>query len=324
MDLVLFLTVAGILFSAITMIISKFQAKDKCMKDFNKFHVTIELKSGKTFWGELAVYSTGLEVKYREAHQDTDGHTEHSNILYNDELVDILMMYRNHDDLTEENQKRRLKDIKKTYKPGMFRRLRRKIRNWISILQDSVMNSVSLVAQKTAPNLQSQFSDLSNKIVTHAGNSFDPILERYIGKKVILEYYKKGENDELIKHELPGILKHYTDKYVEILDVHYPTKLRLPIEVEREQKVEKEKIEVELKGMVCKVKNKYPIPIYIKSAKGENYFQDLDSTIGSDATTQFNIDITPIPAKVDIEFEIVKSIDLVIPRAHSEIRHAGE
>jgi hypothetical protein len=56
-----------------------------------------------------------------------------------------------------------------------------------------------------------------------AGTSFEPLLERYIGHKVVLELAK---GDKIF--EYCGVLKEYTAEFIEIMDVNYASKLGQP------------------------------------------------------------------------------------------------
>ena len=51
------------------------------------------------------------------------------------------------------------------------------------------------------------------------GTSFDPLLERHIGKRVILEFKKAAK---IVGYS--GVLKDYTVKFVEVMDVGYRIK----------------------------------------------------------------------------------------------------
>ncbi len=62
-------------------------------------------------------------------------------------------------------------------------------------------------------------SQLKQEVVGALPTSFDPILERYIGKKVILELINGKD-----KNEYRGVLKDYTPEFLEILDIKYKTK----------------------------------------------------------------------------------------------------
>ena len=55
------------------------------------------------------------------------------------------------------------------------------------------------------------------------GASFEPLLERYIGHKVVLELIK---GDKIF--EYCGVLKEYTAEFAEIMDVDYKMKQDQP------------------------------------------------------------------------------------------------
>ena len=48
------------------------------------------------------------------------------------------------------------------------------------------------------------------------GTSYEPLLERYIGRKVVLVLIK---GDKIFEHS--GVLKDYTAEFIEIMDVDY-------------------------------------------------------------------------------------------------------
>ena len=51
------------------------------------------------------------------------------------------------------------------------------------------------------------------------GTSFEPLLERYIGHRVVLELIK---GEKIFKYS--GVLKDYTAEFIEIMDVDYRMK----------------------------------------------------------------------------------------------------
>jgi hypothetical protein len=60
---------------------------------------------------------------------------------------------------------------------------------------------------------------MKQELMGSAGTSFEPLLERYIGHKVVLELIKA---DKIF--EYCGVLKEYTAEFVEIMDVDYAVK----------------------------------------------------------------------------------------------------
>ncbi len=204
------------------------RSRDKCLRDFERNMVTLEEASGKTIWGTLRVENTGLEFIYSEKQQDADGHEEASYILYKYEYPTIAAVIRFHDDLSDRHKTERDKELKRTYHPGPWRRLKRRILNVFRTVRDSVVEVVNLLiaqAKKATPagkmlTTQDKYvTQMKQELVGSAGTSFEPLLERYIGHKVVLEMIK---GDKVL--EYCGVLKEYTADFVEIMDVDYATK----------------------------------------------------------------------------------------------------
>jgi hypothetical protein len=201
------------------------RSRDKCLRDFERNMVTLEDKSSKTIWGTLRVENTGLEFVYPQKHKDKEGHDEASYILYKYEYPNIGAVIRFHDELSDRNKKEREKELKRTYHPGPWRRLKRRTLNVFRTVRDSVVEIVNLLisqAKKATPAgkvLTSQdkyVSQMKQELMGSAGTSFEPLLERYIGHKVVLELIKA---DKIF--EYCGVLKEYTAEFIEIMDVDY-------------------------------------------------------------------------------------------------------
>ena len=222
------ITILFIIFAAGVAAFIRKRSRDKCLRDFEKNMVTLEDTSGKTIWGKLRVENTGLEFIYPAKHKDEQGHDEASYILYKYEYPKIKAVIRFHDELSESNKKQREKELKRTYHPTMLRRLKRKIKNVFKTIRDSVMEIVNLLisqAKKATPAskmLTSQdkyVSQMKQELMGSVGTSFEPLLERYIGHKVVLEMIK---SDKIF--EYCGVLKEYTAEFIEIMDVNYKIK----------------------------------------------------------------------------------------------------
>jgi hypothetical protein len=199
--------------------------RDKCLTDFSKNMVTLEETNGKTSWGKLRVENTGLELIYPERHQDQDGHEEASYILYKFEYPNIQALVRYHDQLSEAHKKARQRELKRTYHPGLLRRLRRRILNVFKTVRDSVievLNIAMTAAKKASPaagvlaGQDKYVSQMKQELMGSVGTSYEPLLERYIGNKVVLELIRRDK-----VFEYCGVLKEYTADFVEIMDVDY-------------------------------------------------------------------------------------------------------
>jgi hypothetical protein len=226
------ITILFIIFAAGVGAFVRKRSRDKCLRDFEQNMVTLEQKSGKIIWGNLRVENTGLEFMYPEKHTDPEGHDETSYILYKYEYPEIAAVIRFHDELSEPHKKEREKELKRTYHPGVWRRFKRRLLNVFRTVRDSFVEVVNLLisqAKRATPVgkvLTSQdkyVSQMKQELMASAGTSFEPLLERYIGHKVVLEMIK---GDKVL--EYCGVLKDYTAEFIEIMDVNYASELGQP------------------------------------------------------------------------------------------------
>jgi len=225
MDNVLAITIIFIVLSTIVAAFIRRRKRDKCLKDFSDDMVRVVQTSGKIIHGKLRVENTGLELIYSAAHHDEDGHEETSFILYKYEYPDIQALIRYHDELSAGGKEERERELNRTYHPGAWRRLKRKTLNVFKTIRDSVAEVVNLLityAKKSTPvggTLASQdkyVSQMKQELMGSVGTSYEPLLERYIGNKVVLELLK---GDKVF--EYCGVLKEYTAEFIEIMDVDY-------------------------------------------------------------------------------------------------------
>lgn len=243
MDIVLAFSWADIPYAAITIIfivlatgVGAFirrRSRDKCLRDFERNMVTLEDKGGKAVWGKLRVENTGLEFVYPEKQEDSDGHLECSFILYKHEFEHISAVLRYHDELSEANKKKRHNQLERVYHPGLLRRAKRRVLNVFKTVRDSVVEVINLLmsqAKKATPagrvlTAQDKYvSQMKAELIGSVGTSYEPLLERYIGRKVVLEVIK---GDKI--HEHCGVLKDYTADFIEIMDVDYKAAEEQPV-----------------------------------------------------------------------------------------------
>ncbi|MBE0534279.1 MAG: hypothetical protein IH624_01320 [Phycisphaerae bacterium] len=206
--------------------------RDKCLKDFAGYLITMEEPSGKRVWGRLRVEATGLELVYAAKHADADGHVEGSFILYKNEFVNVQALLRFHDDLTDGQRRRREMDLKRTYHPGALQRLKRRTMNVFRTIRDSVAEVVNVLlsqAQKRSVGggilvgQDKYVSQMKDELIASVGTSYEPLLERHIGHVVVVEMVRGNA-----VREYPGVLKEYTADFVELMDVNYETGEGLP------------------------------------------------------------------------------------------------
>jgi small nuclear ribonucleoprotein (snRNP)-like protein len=224
------ITIVFIVVSAMIGAFMRRRKRDRCLKDFTGNRVTLEHTGGKTVWGRLRVENTGLELVYQEKKTDKQGHVEGSYILYKNEYPGIQAVIRFHDDLSAEGQRRRTDDLNKTYKPNFFRRSRRRIANIFKTVRDSFMEVANLMlaqAKKSGPagailsDQDKYVNQMKQELMGSVGTAYEPLLERYIGHRVVLEILKA---EKWIEYD--GVLKEYTANFIEIMDVDYSTEIQ--------------------------------------------------------------------------------------------------
>ena len=219
------ITVIFIAVSAIIALVIKRVHKDKCLKDFVGGMVTLEEMSGKTIWGKLRVENTGMELLYPKKSEDKLGHCEASYILYKYEYPNIGALIRFHDELDQSDKEKRDKELERTYHPDAWARFKRKMQNALRTIKDAMMEVVNLLISRakkssmvgsTFTTQDKYVSQIKQELMGSVGTSYEPLLERYIGHKVVLELMK---GDKVL--EYPGVLKDYTAEFIEVMDVDY-------------------------------------------------------------------------------------------------------
>ena len=202
------------------------RSKDVCLRDFSNYLVTLEMTDGQKAWGYLRVEITGMEFTFKEKHIDAQGHYVSTEILYKFEYNKMHALVRYHDDLNDINQKKRSEALTATYQPSLLRRWSRKIKNAFKTLRDAIVEVINLfVAQAkggkggSATVMAKQdkhVNKMQKDLVGTIGTSFEPILERYIGQKVIVDIHVESG---VLKYS--GVLKEYSADFLEVMDVAY-------------------------------------------------------------------------------------------------------
>lgn len=222
---VLLWTIAAILLSSTVGVVLARRKKDPCLNDFHSYMVTMQMKSGKRVWGRLHVETSGIEFRYRGNYWDKD-HVETSFIMYKEEFGSIYALFRFHDELTPEEQRRRLSALRKAYHPWPPRRLLRHVRNLFNTIRDAISEALGtaiLNVKAPSPALQAMVSQqkyvskLQTDVIGYLGTSYDPMLERHIGTLVVLEITRP---DGVIEEHV-SVFKEYSSQYLEVMDVKY-------------------------------------------------------------------------------------------------------
>ncbi len=296
--------------------------KDPCLASFEDFHVTVERSDGKIIWGVMELESTGMELRYRDDVQD-EKHIESSYILYGNEYGDIQAIFRYADDLSPENRAKRDRDIHRSFHPGLGRRLQRGVRKFLGTATDSLNDVVSLLvgrAKKPAGRYitdtgEAYLKSMGSTLIGSVGGVFDPLLERYIGQKVVIEVM---EGDEV--HEHVGIFKNYSPDFIEVLDVQFPQKQE--VEVGPDGCAQADCLEAVLSDGKLTVTNPMHQPVLIQSLFLDEHEEPINVVVdGGESIELFpEQDFTHCRLQV----RVVRELDMIIPRTRCLVRHRAE
>ncbi len=324
MDSAFLLAIVFIFLSAIVSLYFQNRSLDPCLKAFQDFHVTLEEKDGDVAWGRLRVYRTGIELIYRQPNVDRQGHLETSYIFYREQFPALYAVYRYPEDLSPEERARRDQEIRRLVRSTWRTRMLRKLRNGLAMLKDAILQSIGVAlgqARKAAPgslvlrNHERELKTISKEVIGHVGNAFEPILERYIGRRVVMEITREG-----VTRELVGILKNYSAEFLEVLDVAGSARFEVPVYAAG---VRVPEVELTVNGNQIAVKNTGGKTVYIRGLKWDGGEHEVDVVVKPGRTADFGIAEAPPPdARVLVEF--AARYDLVVPRTHAIIRHAAD
>lgn len=295
--------------------------RDRCLKGFDKFFVTLETTDGKAVWGTLGVHTTGIELTYQSDYLDRD-HVESSFLLYEEEFESkMFLLARYHSDLDEKAKKRRDRILNRTYRPDLLRRMWRSIRNAVNTIKDSLNRLVSLLigqAARRRPGIatqQAEFTKVGQTVLGSVGTSYDPMLERRVGTKVVFELDRDGSVCEYV-----GILKEYSSKFIDVLDVEYPNHTGVKVDRGMGRMLSKGVV-CDLDGDSLEIRNGGPEPITIDTVVAAEEIK-LDETIPSGDT--WRTELATGCDEVEVRARTVRKADLIIPRARAVVRHQSE
>jgi len=352
---IFYLTITFIFLTAIiTAVVTKW-ARDKCLKLFNRYHVTLERGRGGTIWGQLKVFSAGVEMVYDNPYVDHRGRKKTSFMIYQQELdTQLLSVLRYHDELDEPAQRARLRQIHRSFNPGPFKRMWRGVRNFVNTLRDAFNAAIGAVVgqyQRMNPAgaaLASQagsMTQIGQTLLGKFANAYEPLLEQYIGRPVILDVADPVNPNNAVV-EYTGYLADYTQQFIALFNVEHTTAEQIVVtlpDADRGDplpplpppppigapapilpaptKVEGE-LAMRLDGLRLKIQNTRHEAVVVRRLEREG-FEPVE--FGMVIPSMGFLDLPARDARgAKLVIEIVRCMDVIAPRKFATIRHAGE
>ncbi len=325
-DNALILTALLILGGALVRGYLRGNARDRVLRDFSGYHVTLERTDGRLVWGQMALHTTGMELLYRSDVQD-EHHVETSYILYRDEYPKIQAIYRYCDQMQGSEWEKRQQELTQIFHPGFWRRLGRRVGRVGSPLIDSLAQAIGvLIGQVQARSRrgitfsgEEYYTELNRSIVGYVGTSYDPLLERYVGTRVVVEV---TEGDVVYEHV--GILKDYTSDFFEILDVHYPNQAAVQFRGQGDCS-EDSHVCVRREGETLHVSNTGAASLFLQRLRVGDQIKPLQAVLDKDDSLELHLpEGTASDAEIELGVKIIRHLDWILPRSHALIRHKAE
>jgi len=356
---IFYFTLLFIFLTAVTTTIVTKWSRDKCLKLFNGYHVTIEGLRGATDWGTLKVMSSGIELIYDHPYLDTRGRKKTSLLIYGAEIEQrVLTMFRYHDELSEAGQNRRLQQVKNLFNPGRLRRMGRGVRNLLNTLRDAFNTAIGAAAgqfQRMNPAnalLTSQTGQVTQIGQTLLGkiaaNAYEPLLEQYIGQAVILEV-QDPLNPNNTTQQYGGFLADYTQQYVAVLSLDHTLAQEIELIMPEAPQGEvlpplpplpppppvggilaaipapamtQDDIALWMDGKRIRISNLRADPVFVRRIERQG-FEPLD--IGAIIPPNGHMSLPARDAAgAKLIMQVVRWIDVLAPRKFATVRHAGE
>jgi protease PrsW len=318
----LFVTIGLIFLVTLVGAYIRSRIKDRCLKDFVGFHVTIEREDGKLIWGIMSLESTGLELSYTDTFQD-ERHVESSYVLYGSEYQGVQAIYRYADKLSAWGRKKRDRDIRSAFHPNMFRRLARSTRNFFSTATDSLQEVINVLlgqfqkagGQFLIDDTSDSLSKLGEKYIGEIGHQADPLLENYIGQRVVFEITEAGE-----VHEHVGVFKDYSAQFIEFLNVQYPQRQVVPFQIEKDAQTDRVHVWTKT-GQLC-VENLKEEPLLLQTLRwaGQERFLNVVVDGGEKVDLHLEGELT----QAELHMQVARELDMIVPRSHCVVRHRAE
>jgi hypothetical protein len=294
-----------------TLVISLFKSsvKDRCIKALHGTHTITLFQNGKSLFGKLHLEATGYTTLYDRPYSN-GGHLESGFILYKSEFPTLFGVFRPIEDLTSNEQGKRKTQYLMVKQPFIVI-LRNRTRNFFAAFRDAIVQSLTLfmgrLVSKTSVVGQNQkyITDAGTSVVDYVWNSYDPLLERNLGKPVIYEVFRNGTWEEY-----SGILVRYTKDFILVFDSSYPLDVQFRI---RDQECCSTHLGVsyERNGPNMTVWNQRNQTVWWQNQFNLSPGEKWEGTVEKDGP-------------IDCSIALMEPMDIAFPRSVCIVRHPSE
>lgn len=226
----LWLPMALLFVAATITAIAARRKRDRCLKYFNNEPVMILMQSGKWLWGRFITYPKSMELVFDDPAKDEAGIRKASFVLYSPEIDGIRILLQPPPKAETEEHEKWKKEIQRIANPSLARRFRRWTWNIFNTLRDAVSQSISMLigTMKTKTPMgkvsgaDKRAGDIGDTLLGTVPNAYEPVLEKYLSKQVVVEMLQDGA-----VVEFAGLLQEYSEKYLLLRNVVYAPSIEI-------------------------------------------------------------------------------------------------
>lgn len=298
--------------------------RDRCLKKFRDYPVTIRRQDGRALWGRLRVFSKGLELVYAHSPEEP---RKRSFLIYEAELAGLLAIYRFLDRLDAKEHSRQARQAMLLARMKLPYRTWRGLRNLFNTFRDAIVQAMGLTMQQASkvasnPVLSAGQAPVATLGATLAGGfAFEPMLEQYIGQPVFLDLANPADAGKP-PVEYRGMLGEYSDKYILLVGTSHRFSERLALGGPESLYLEG-RVRVQPAAGRLVIENRSPVVVRVDAVEAESGRREVDQAIPPGETAEVTLP-EGIPAEgatVVLSFE--RTFDVIVPRACGTVRHAG-
>ncbi len=322
LDDIFWLSMAIVFVAALVGAVVRHRNRDRCLKLFAGQDVTLVFSGGKTIWGDLLVYGKSLELVYPQPATTEHGFVKRSFMVPSEEIGAVYAISRWAGGLSAAEREAREVQVRRLAHPGLGRRLVRWLRNLVNSISDAFSQAVSMFVGRMAiagpkplADQKGRVSEVGHTLVGVAARAFEPMLERHIGRPVVIEVQNPKDGDG--HFELRGFLAEYTESYIALVTTDQSAADTL--EWTSDADIDREDLLCTCAGGVVRIENRSPVPLVVKCAVEAGTENTLGLVLLLGATTSLG----PFDGSAAVRMVRGPHVDAVFSRKVARVRHAS-
>ena len=339
LDQIFFLTVLLVFVGVLTSIWLQ-RRRDDCLASFEGCVVSMEFAEGVIESGRLRVVHNGLELLFDSPVPDEGGENfeKTSLLVFEPEIKTIRKILRMTHLLDEKAFRARQERVKRSWHPSTLQRTIRKGRNLLNLMADAFHQSLSLFLGRLKQGKgtgivaqQDKLEKIGGSMITMASNSYEPLLEPWIGHRIVVEGSDSGSESII------GVLKDYTSTWIELLDA----KIIDTFILDTQENAQSNGVNFSLVSeaaphgstpdhSIIRLFNSNPWAVRVISIESGDYEKVLEkkfeptSEITFEMSSLFPDGAVDSSSSFQVHLEACQEADLCIPRSQFTVRHGAE